>query len=92
VPNAIGASTVDGSCNKDDNSFGRMSGSVASLNESTPTLQEHLLQQLSLTALTDSTYTMAVSYTQPFSHPGNTGVIEATIGGSGTIQPSAWPA
>ena len=39
----------------------------------------------SLTALTDSTYTMAVSYTQPFSHPANTGVIEATIGGSGTI-------
>jgi hypothetical protein len=38
----------------------------------------------SLTALTDSTYTMAVSYTQPFSHPAAAGVIEATIAGSGT--------
>jgi hypothetical protein len=39
----------------------------------------------SLTALTDSTYTMAVSYTRPFSHSANAGVIEATIAGSGTI-------
>jgi hypothetical protein len=43
----------------------------------------------SLTALTDSTYTMAVSYTQPFSHPTNAGVIEATIAGSGTIVGSS---
>jgi hypothetical protein len=39
----------------------------------------------SLTALTDTTYTMAVTYTQPFSQSTDTGTIEATIGGSGTI-------
>jgi hypothetical protein len=39
----------------------------------------------SLIALTDATYTMAVSYTEPFSHSADTGAIEATIAGSGTI-------
>jgi hypothetical protein len=39
----------------------------------------------SLTALSESTYTMVASYTQPFSHATNVGVIEATIAGSGTI-------
>jgi hypothetical protein len=39
----------------------------------------------SLTALSESTYTMMASYTQPFSQPTDAGVIEATIGGSGTV-------
>jgi hypothetical protein len=41
--------------------------------------------QCLLTTLTDSTYTMEVSYAQSFSSPSDAGVIEATIGGSGTV-------
>jgi hypothetical protein len=41
--------------------------------------------QCRLTALTDSTYTMEVTYTQPFSNVGDDGAIEATVAGSGTI-------
>jgi hypothetical protein len=41
--------------------------------------------QCALTAISDSTYTMSVSYTQGFSHAADDGVIEATIAGAGTI-------
>jgi hypothetical protein len=42
----------------------------------------------SLTALTDSTYTMDVSYAQSFSQSTDAGAIEATIAGSGRITGS----
>jgi hypothetical protein len=41
--------------------------------------------QCALTAISDSTYTMSVSYTQAFSQATDDGVIEATIAGAGTI-------
>jgi hypothetical protein len=44
--------------------------------------------QCRLTALTDSTYTMEVTYTQPFSETGAGGAIEATVAGWGTITGS----
>jgi hypothetical protein len=44
--------------------------------------------QCRLTALTDSSYTMEVTYTQPFSAAGGGGAIEATVAGWGTITGS----
>jgi hypothetical protein len=44
--------------------------------------------QCRLTALDASTYTMEVSYTESFSQPSDTGAIEATMAGWGTITGS----
>jgi hypothetical protein len=44
--------------------------------------------QCRLTALDASTYTMEVSYTESFSQPSDTGTIEATMAGWGTITGS----
>ena len=44
--------------------------------------------QCRLTVLDATRYTMEVSYTQPFSHAGGRGAIEATVAGSGTITGS----